>query len=162
VPDACPFRWSAGGNSGASTGRFCTESYGYPWSTALLRVPRVRIKAPSKLTVSSLTDRPRVSALGDDGRMTNCQRCGADVSPDGPAVEFVGGGTYWWVPFVEDLRRTSPTLIHWRCYMDQNRADALLALITASDRERRDFIRLLRRKLSEENERKPADPAVSD
>ncbi|MGN9809921.1 hypothetical protein ACTMSW_11250 [Micromonospora sp. BQ11] len=51
---------------------------------------------------------------------------------------------------MEDLRRTSPKLVHWRCYMDQNGADALLALVTASDRERRGFIRLLRRNLNEE------------
>jgi hypothetical protein len=89
----------------------------------------------------------------------SCRVCGAAVDPDGPAVEVVGsaGRTHWWVPFVEDLRRTSPNLIHWRCYLEQHGVDALMALIALSDRERREFIRLMRRTVDQERRARSDD-----
>jgi hypothetical protein len=68
--------------------------------------------------------------------MVRCPLCWTDLDPDGPAVLGFGQGearSYMWQPFIEDLRTSSPVLIHPQCYAQDHGLHALLKLITASD-----------------------------
>lgn len=45
--------------------------------------------------------------------------------------------SYMWQPFVEDLRTSAPDLLHPGCYVEDQGLEALLGLITASDKQQR-------------------------
>jgi hypothetical protein len=86
------------------------------------------------------------SALEVDNQtmsLLTCPVCSTEVDPSGPAVLRFDHArkppSYMWQPFVEDLRTSAATLLHARCYTDEHGLEALLGLITASDRRQREY-----------------------
>lgn len=82
----------------------------------------------------------RGSTAGDDRSVLTCPLCSSDVDPHGPAVlrfRRDSAWSYMWQPFVEDLRTSAPGLLHPRCHVEDQGLDALLVLITASDKQQR-------------------------
>jgi hypothetical protein len=67
---------------------------------------------------------------------TTCEYCGLVVDPAGPAV-LLGGKAPLWQPFLEDLRSSAFKLAHAKCFGENDGLEALLAIITESDRQLR-------------------------
>jgi hypothetical protein len=78
-----------------------------------------------------------------------CPNCGTMIDAAGPAVSSsrseydpkhgpTGSWISCWVPFVTDMRSGGQRLIHAECFVDEQGVEALIAIVTASDRSWRE------------------------
>ena len=86
---------------------------------------------------------------------TTCVYCREPVDPAGPAV-LLGLDHPVWQPFLEDLRSSGFDLARPTCFAKEKGVEALIAIVTASDRKQRaSFWRLMGRVEAAKSQRQP-------